>query len=87
MMNLITLARLSIARTRERMAQIEYDWAKLNAPELAERKLRALYQARRARIKAAARRAPKISRDGAVFAAVCALAAVDAAIHWFGVVA
>lgn len=86
-MSLITLARISIARTRERMAQIEYDWAKLNAPELAERKLRALYKARRARILAAARRSPKIDRDGVVFAAICTIATAHAVIQWVVVTA
>lgn len=86
-MSLITLARVSVARAREKMAEMDYDWAKLNAPELAERKLRVLFQARRARILAAARRAPKIDRDTVVFAVVCAVAVTDAVIQWAGVAA
>lgn len=66
MSSLITLALLSVARVREFVADMDYQWAVTNAPEMAEHKLQALRQAERSRILAAARRLPKISADALV---------------------
>ena len=55
MSGLIALARLSIARVHEFIADMDYQWARANAPEIAAHKLRVLHLAKRARILAAAR--------------------------------
>lgn len=55
-MGLIRMMLVAVARVREQLADMDYQWAKRNAPEMAEHKLRVLHQAKRARILAAARR-------------------------------
>lgn len=58
-----------IARVREQHARIDYAWAQANAPELADRKLAALYKAKRNRIHAARFRLPRINWDRLIVAA------------------
>lgn len=82
MSGLITLARHAIARRREQLADMDYQWSRVNAPEMAEHKLRALYRAKRARILAAARRVPRISADALVLL-VCLVAVPPAVVVRF----
>lgn len=84
-MSLIALARLSIARVRESIAYMDYQWAKQNAPEIAAHKLRALYRAKRARILASARRLPRINADAIVLAVLCIAVPAAIAARWIEV--
>lgn len=86
-MSLITLARHAIARRREQLADMDYQWSVVFAPEMAEHKLRALHQAKRARILAAASRLPKISADAIVLAVLCIAGPAGIAVRWIEVVA
>jgi hypothetical protein len=81
-MSLVALARLTIARRREQLADMDYQWAKQNAPEIAAHKLRVLHQAKRARILAAARRTPRITADALVLL-VCLVAVPPAVVVRF----
>jgi hypothetical protein len=80
--SLVTLVRLRIAAAREEVADMDYQWACANAPELAAHKLRALHRAKRARILAAACRPPRISADALVLI-VCLVAAPPAVVVRF----
>lgn len=65
---------------RVEMADIDYQWAKRHAPEMASRKLLALYRAKGARIRAAARAVPEISMD-ALAVVVAAIGAAPILVH------
>lgn len=84
---MITLARHAIARRCEQLADMDYQWAKRNAPEIAAHKLRVLHQAKRARILAAACRLPKIDADAIALAVLCIAGPAAIAVRWMEVAA